>query len=119
MKNLPLMIGITLRIGVLIAFCIVFMGGIIYLYQHGTDVVVLHTFQNNNQYNTIPAILTAFLQYSPMGWIQCGTLILVLTQWVRVILTAWLFYQNKETILFILSLFIGIALIYSLLYIPL
>ena len=117
MDNFELIIGKILRIGVIFSFMLVLTGGVFYLFQHGFEIVHLQTFsQETARLTSVNNIFLSALQFSAIGLIQLGLLILVLIQVLRVALTTWMFYHYRENILLLSSLFILFVLIYSLFF---
>ena len=112
---MQLLIGQVLKIGVLLAFFIVLIGSVMYLFTHGNEVVSLQKFSVAPfQLKSIGQIFSDSFTLSPLGLIQLGLLVLVLLQMIRVAMTLWLFVQLQEVIFVLISLFILLVLIYSL-----
>lgn len=98
-----LQIGLLLRVGLWLSVLIVLLGGILYLLQCGSIFI---------QYEVFPS--TLLLICPGLRIIQFGLLILVITQVLRVILTAWLFMQKRDYFFTFISLIIFGFLIYSI-----
>lgn len=117
MERMQLAIGRLLLIGVLVSFAMVLIGGSLYLLKHGTDIVHYQSFHGEPQvYKSITDIFSDAFTFSSLGLIQLGLLILVITQVLRVGLTAWLFIQLRDNVFVYISLFILFVLIYSLIW---
>lgn len=115
MQKMQLLIGQVLKIGVFLAFFIVLIGSILYLFQHGSEMISLQKFSTAPlELKSTGQIFSESFAFSPLGIIQLGLLVLVLLQIVRVALTLWLFIQLQEIIFILISLFILFVLIYSL-----
>ncbi len=115
MERMQLAIGKLLLIGVLVSFIIVLIGGSLYLWNHGADIVHYQTFHHEPQfYQSITDIFLETLTFSPLALVQFGLLILVLVQILRVGLMSWLFISSRDAIFSYISLFILFVLIYSL-----
>lgn len=97
-------IGQVLRWGLFLSLFIVLVGGACYLWQHGNDVIPYQVF--SGKFTTI--------LLSPQGIIQLGLFILIGTQVLRVILTAFLFLQCKDYVFTAISGGIFVLLIYSI-----
>jgi uncharacterized membrane protein len=106
MERRQIAIGKLLLIGVLISFAMVLIGGILYLWQHGADIVHYQEFHTDK-------IFKAFT-FSPLALIQLGLLLLVIVQILRVGLTMWLFIKSRDRAFSYISFFILLVLIYSL-----
>jgi uncharacterized membrane protein len=117
MERIQLAIGRLLLIGVLVSFIIILIGGILYLLNHGTDIIHYQAFHGEPQlYKSIPDILLDAFTLSPLALIQLGLLILVIVQILRVALTTWLFIQIRDNYFVYISLFILFILVYSLIW---
>lgn len=115
MDRMQLLIGQVLKVGVLLSFVIVFIGGGMYLWQHGNEVVAFHTFVNESPLeDSFIGIFQNILNLSAVGIIQFGLFFLVLVQLIRVLLTVFWFVQLREWIFVIISAFILSILIASL-----
>ena len=117
MENVRLAIGRLLLIGIVISLLLIITGGILYLFQHGNDIV------NYQNFHGEPVLLTSFLgilsdafSLAPRGIIQLGLLVLFFVQILRVALTGWLFIKEKSTLFIGISLFILFILITTLLW---
>ena len=95
------LIGNTLRWGVSIACFIAFIGGIVYLFQHGTDPMVDYTHFDYDEahpesYTTLAGIWEGILSMKSQSWIQLGVIALILTPIMRVILSLADFLQEHD-----------------------
>lgn len=114
MKQAELLIGQMLRAGLLLSVLVVLVGGVMYLIQNGHETIHYRVFQPEaSDLSTMSGILATALTFSAPGIIQLGLLILVLTQVLRVALTAWLFAQERDFLFTWISLIILAILIYS------
>lgn len=115
MKEMELVIGQILRWGLFLSVIISLIGGILYLRQYGHDPIHYQAFHAEPKHlKTTFGIVHAAWSLSATGVIQFGLLILVLTQILRVILTIWLFLQEKDVFFVGISVIILIVLIYSI-----
>lgn len=114
MERIQLAIGRLLFIGVFVSFVTVLIGGSLYLWKHGADVIHYKSFHGEPQiYTSITGIIFDALTFSSRGLIQLGLLILVIVQILRVGLTTWLFMRSHENVFVYISLFILFVLICS------
>jgi uncharacterized membrane protein len=117
MERIQLAIGRLLLIGVLVSFVFVFIGGSLYLFRNGTDIVHYQSFHGEPKiYKSITDIFTDVLSLLPLALIQFGLLTLVIVQILRVGLTTWLFIQSHDKLFIYISLFIMLVLLYSLIW---
>jgi uncharacterized membrane protein len=114
--HIEILISRILYIGILISTALVIFGGTLYLWQNGSQPVPFELLRINPIPNTFNTIVSLALSFTPLGIIELGLLVLVLTQILRVMLL-FLFYLISRDFLFTgFSFFILITLIYSLLY---
>lgn len=98
--SMQILISRTLRWGVSIACLIALVGGILFLVHHGGepfDLAQYRDFSYNAtrsvdytslaDYTTLTGIVRGFLDFTPVGWIQMGVLVLILTPVMRVALS--------------------------------
>lgn len=95
------LIGNTLRWGVSIACCIAFVGGIVYLWQHGGDPMPDYTHFDYDEahpasYTTLDGIVQGLWDLSAYSWIQLGVVALILTPIMRVVLSLLDFVQEHD-----------------------
>ena len=101
--DIQLLISRTLRWGVSLACIVATIGGILYLWHHGSESLSLDTFrqfsyqaEHAQSYTTLGGILHGFLHFTPIGWIQTGVLIIILTPIVRVLLSLVDFLHERD-----------------------
>lgn len=109
-----ILIGRVLRLGVLIATAIVLLGGGLFLIQHGSEIHINPIFVNTHPVFSFDAIFDGILKFESRSLILLGLLVLLLTQLIRVFLTACYFTQEKEKQYFWASVFVFVALVYSI-----
>lgn len=115
MRRMELLIGEVLSIGLLLSVLIVLIGGIFYLIQNANLLIHYQVFQQES--NTVLSFSQWWNQkndFPAQSIILLGFFILVLTQVIRVILTAFMFLIRREYIFTVISLFILGVLLYSL-----
>lgn len=94
------LIGNTLRIGVSAACLVAFIGGVLYLFQHGSEPLPDYSdFSYGNapaEYTTWDGIFAGLFHFTAIGWIQTGVLILLLTPVLRVLLSLFDFLRERD-----------------------
>ena len=97
------LIGNTLRWGVTVACIIAFIGGVIYLVQHGGEPMKDYTqfpcaeeAAHFDAYTTLGGIIDGVLNFTAVGWIQLGVIALLLTPILRVALSLVDFLQEHD-----------------------
>lgn len=107
--DIQLLISRTLRWGVSIACLIAFVGGVLYLVCHGGEAFDLAQYQNFSytdtravdyttltDYTTLDGIFSGFKNFTAVGWIQTGVLVLILTPIMRVALSLIDFLKERD-----------------------
>ena len=102
-RDLSLLVARTLRIGVALAGLIALAGGIGYLWRHGSETLPdLSHFsynalpENAEAYTTLGGIFGSVGQMNPIGWIQLGVLVLILTPFLRVVISFFDFLKQRD-----------------------
>lgn len=117
--KLQILIARTLRIGVSFACMVAFVGGVLYLIEEGDrpfDISVYRDFSydvpHSADYTTIDGVLSGFFDFSAVGWIQSGVLILILTPILRVMLSLFDFLGERDWLYSVISAVV-LAIIFS------
>lgn len=114
--EMEIIIGTLLRIGVIAAASVVFLGGIIYLLRHGSAKANYQVFQYGPAYlRNVQGILGNASTFHGRGLIQLGLLILLATPIARVAVSIFTFARKRDTLYVIITLIVFCILIYSLL----
>lgn len=95
------LVGNTLRWGVSVACAIAFVGGALYLVNHGGEPMKDYTRFDYNapqpaEYTTLGGILGGLCSFTAVGWIQTGVLALILTPVLRVALSLVDFLEERD-----------------------
>ena len=106
-------IGWVLRLGVLIAMLVVFIGGVVYLYRHGNEVADYRLFKGIPVFlQSTGGILNGIVTGRGRAIIQAGIILLIATPVLRVVFSAIGFWLEKDW------LYIGITvLVLSIIFI--
>ena len=100
--DLQQIIGNTLRWGVTIACTIAAIGGVVYLWRHGSEPLPDYTTFNyttasdETDYTTLTGIWQGVVTGHGRSWIQLGVLALILTPITRVVLSLFDFLQERD-----------------------
>jgi len=115
MERAELIIGYMLRIGLWLSVAVVSIGGVLYLMQCGHETIHYQVFHSEPWVPTsLLDIWRELKKCSAQAIIQFGLMLLILTQVLRVALTAWLFMHERDYIFTWISLIILLVLIYSI-----
>ena len=101
--DMQLLLSRTLRWGVGISCVVAFVGGLLYLLHCGNEPFCLADYRQfsyataaDPSYTSLSAILGGFLAFTPVGWIQTGVLLLILTPILRVVLSFFSFVEERD-----------------------
>lgn len=110
-------VGKLLQFGVLLAGAVVFIGGLLYLVQHGHEPVSYHTFVGEPPGLTAPIpVLHGIFALESKSIIQFGLLLLIATPVARVMLSVVAFGMERDHIYIIVTLVVLAILLYSLVW---
>jgi uncharacterized membrane protein len=108
-------VGSLLRIGVMLAAAVVFVGGVFYLVRHGSSIPDYRMFHGEpTDLRGISGIVADVLALQGRGIIQLGLLLLVATPVARVAFSAFAFAQQRDHTYVIVTLSVLAVLLYSL-----
>lgn len=117
MERLERLIGQLLSIGVIIAAAVTGLGGVILLYRHGFEPVSYLSFHGEPNFLRSPAGIGAgVLGLSGRAIVQLGISVLVFVQLIRVALTLWLFLRLHDRTFTLISAWILVMLLFSLVW---
>ncbi|CCW35153.1 DUF1634 domain-containing protein [Chthonomonas calidirosea] len=116
-EQVEIVIGNLLRIGVLFSAAVVFIGGIIYLFEYGNQKIHYHTFRGEPpELRSVTGVIHYALQGHGRGIIQLGLLLLVATPIARVIFSIYAFIREKDRLYVVVTLIVLAILLYSLIW---
>ena len=113
-KRLEIIIGYTLRIGVLAAAALVLAGGVYYLIENAFTPVDYHTFHPAAKSSlNLSGIVRNAAALNSLGIIQLGLLVLIATPIVRVILSVVAFLLERDVLYVLVTSIVLGVLLYS------
>ena len=108
-------IGNLLRIGVSIAAAVVSLGGVVYLFRHGTALPQYQVFRGEPaDLRTVSGIVTDVISFRARGLIQLGLLLLIATPVARVAFSVFVFARQHDRTYVVVTLIVLSILIFSL-----
>jgi len=114
-QRLEVIIGHTLRIGVVTAAVIVLIGGVLYLVENGSTAPHYHTFRAASKHSdNLSGIVRNIRALNSYGIIQLGLLVLIATPIVRVMLSVVAFARERDLLYVVATLIVLAILLYSL-----
>lgn len=112
-RDMEIILGKLLLIGVLISAAFVLVGGILYLYQQGQDPTPAWFYQPVHSGMSVDQLIREGLSLTPLGLINIGILLLVATQSFRVALLVFYYARIRDMKFALISGFILLMLVYS------
>lgn len=96
-KDVQLILGGLLRIGVLVSTGVVILGGILFLVQHHDSRVALQNFEPKHvEFSSVAAILNGLSRLDGLAIIQFGVLLLIFTPIARVVFSIFSFLMERD-----------------------
>jgi len=115
-QRLEIIIGYTLRIGVLTAAAIVLLGGILYLVRNGPTAPDYRTFHPAAApADNLAGMVRNIRSLNSYGIIQLGLLVLIATPILRVVFSVIAFALERDALYVVATLIVLAVLLYSLL----
>lgn len=114
-KDMQLIIGWLLRLGVIISVSIVIFGGMVYLLRHGHTTADYTTFRGVPDFIYPPGIIKGVFDFKARAIIQAGIILLIATPVLRVIFSAIGFLMEKDYLYIAISLLVLLIIIGSML----
>ena len=113
---MDVIVGNLLRAGVILSGSIVFIGGLVYLFRHGTEAPAYHVFHGElSDLRGVHGILRDAFALSGRGIIQFGLLLLIATPVARVAYLIYAFALQKDRVYAMVALTVLLLLAYGLL----
>lgn len=107
----------VLRWGVLVSGLIIFTGGVIFLFRHGSEIPDYGVFQGRTSpLRTVVEIVKSMLSFRGRGFIQFGFLLLIATPVLRVLMSLLFFLRQRDWIYTVLTALVLALLLGSLFY---
>jgi len=114
-EKMDTIIGNLLRTGVGLAAALVFTGGLIYLFRHGTEAPGYAVFRGEPaDLRTLTGILYDVQSLRGRGIIQLGLLVLIATPIARVAFLAYIFLRQRDMLYTAVALIVLTLLAFSL-----
>lgn len=108
MAHIEIMIGRILQIGVIVAAIIMVIGLILFLVNGGNS-----GYAANTHPTTIHAILVGTIRFKPYAIMMVGLFCLILTPVLRVVVSIYAFYKEKDHLYVIITTLVLIILCIS------
>ena len=114
-KDIQLILGTLLRLGVLLSMAVVLIGGILYMYSDGKASVDYTVFvPEHADLTSISAIFSGLLTGSGKAIIQFGIVLLIFTPISRVLLSVFSFLLERDYMYVLIGLIVLAIILFSL-----
>ncbi|RUT71319.1 DUF1634 domain-containing protein [Flavobacterium cupreum] len=115
-KDFQKIVGNLLRYGVWISLSVAFIGGIVYLLHHGSDIENYSVFKENdrNIFEVIGAVYQGVIQGRGESIIFLGIVLLFLTPVFRVLLSLFSFLLEKDYLYVVITAIVICIIIMSI-----
>jgi uncharacterized membrane protein len=115
-KDFQTIIGNLLRYGVWISLSVAFIGGIVYLMHHGSEIEDYSVFKENdrNIFEVISTVVNGVIDGRGEYLIFFGLILLFLTPVFRVLLSLFSFMLEKDYLYVVITLIVILIIITSI-----
>lgn len=114
-KDMQLLLGTLLRVGVLISSAVILLGGIIFLTTQANEVVSFVDFKpEQTEFYSILTIFEGLKTFDGLAIIQFGVLLLIFTPIARVVFSIFSFLIEKDYMYVVIGIIVLCVIITSL-----
>jgi uncharacterized membrane protein len=114
-KDVQLILGTLLRVGVIISTSVVLLGGIIFLSNHTHQLVSFENFKpEETKFSSVAEILSGLKTFDGLAIIQFGVLLLIFTPIARVVFSIFSFLMEKDYMYVVIGVIVLCVIITSL-----
>lgn len=104
--DMQAVLGWVLRIGVIVSVSIVFFGGVVYLYRHGSEMPNHTKFTGIPDFTKLNGIVQGILDFRGRSIIQLGIILLIATPILRIVFSIVGFILEKDRLYIFISLLV-------------
>ncbi|WP_285009353.1 DUF1634 domain-containing protein [Pedobacter faecalis] len=114
-KDIQLILGTLLRVGVMSSMIIVLIGACIYLFDHSAERIDYGSFNpDKSGLSSVSAILYGLLRLDGSSVIQFGVLLLIFTPVMRVVFSVFSFLIERDYLYVAIGFFVLCVILFSL-----
>lgn len=114
-RDIQVILGTLLRVGVIASMSVVLIGGIYYLWSNPHTLTDYRNFNpNKSGFSSIPAIFIGLNELDPKAIIQFGTLLLIFTPVARVVFSIFSFLIERDYLYVLIGMIVLSVILYSL-----
>jgi len=114
-KDVQVILGTLLRVGVIVSTAVVLLGGIIFLTNQGNQTVSFSEFKPEQvKFSSVAEILSGLKTFDGLAIIQFGVLLLIFTPIARVVFSIFSFLMEKDYMYVLIGIIVLCVIITSL-----
>jgi len=114
-KDVQVILGTLLRVGVIVSTAVVLLGGVIFLTTQGNQLVSFSEFKPEHvKFSSVAKILSGLKTFDGLAIIQFGVLLLIFTPIARVVFSIFSFLMEKDYMYVIIGIIVLCVIITSL-----
>jgi uncharacterized membrane protein len=114
-KDIQVILGTLLRVGVISSMAVVFLGGVIYLLTSHANLVDYREFDSEKSgMLSVIAVYRGVLRMDGSAIIQFGTLLLIFTPVARVVFSIFSFLIERDYLYVVIGLLVLVVILISL-----
>jgi uncharacterized membrane protein len=114
-KDIQVILGTLLRVGVISSMAVVFLGGVIYLLTSHANLVDYREFNSEKSgMLSVIAVYRGVLRMDGAAIIQFGTLLLIFTPVARVVFSIFSFLIERDYLYVVIGLLVLVVILISL-----
>jgi len=115
-RDMQKIIGTLLRIGVVSASVIALVGGVIYLFVHGMDIMPDYSKFHNEApiYTHLSGIISGVLSLDARSIMQLGVVVLIMTPILRVVCSLFSFGIEKDRMYVVITFIVLSIILFSM-----
>ncbi|TKC05423.1 DUF1634 domain-containing protein [Pedobacter polaris] len=114
-KDVQVILGTLLRVGVIVSTAVVLLGGIIFLSTHNNQKVSFSDFKpEESKFSSVAEILGGLKTLDGLAIIQFGVLLLIFTPIARVVFSIFSFLMEKDYMYVLIGIIVLCVIITSL-----
>jgi len=113
-RNIEVILGDLLRIGVIIAGSVVVIGAVLFLFRHGSEIPSYHIFKPDSfHFSDFKGLFQGIVAFRSVSIMELGILILIATPVLRVLFSVFAFAYEKDYMYVIFTAIVLLVLIFS------
>jgi len=114
-KDIEIILGTLLRVGVIASMSVVLIGGVVYLLFNYSGIIDYGTFDaHRTEFSSIAAIFLGLGRLDSEAIIQFGVLLLIFTPILRVVFSIFGFLTERDYLYVLIGLLVLIVILFSL-----